>query len=1028
MWNRAGFAIACLACLAPSGLDAASNKTPGANDLYYFHSAGNIGSGIGPLIAIHDDLGYGDPTDNRINESSFPTNSPGKDYLGKLVTALGSGDYGIIYIVAHGSSTELVVEEYTIRAKRDTAFIRYNTPGTLDYIPGVSAIDLISGIYVIAIDPVSLGQHFQDNTTIVHFLSCWSNSWAGDVADGAQCIMSYEDTTVTALGRDADATLLYSRMRGSGGNPFLSVQAAKDLGGLSPTFHIDGDLNTVLVPSLVDFGPAPGTLVEKNVPGGLLFNTEMDTSTDPIAAGLKIISGSFEDVAKLIGASWVSSDSIAWEMVPVDTGPFVVEVPAAFKSLGAGIAVDFDGYAPYDSDVLSINYEARGDESSAAYLTSFAVSGEGVTWRTWHEDGTKGFFLEGSLGGGQEEWERISPTVPATGAGSEYSLSLPGDYEFVRLVEVEERHGTRSDRILEIYETNSLPSARPPTLSSRWAEYAPRKYHILGVERDRLAIEEYVAGRAALGLETTFEIIPSIDKTAVARVRERGKTGPLVSIWQSPPPNVGGPTQPQKTNTWYQTLILAPAALNGSSAIDAYAVELTAHGRGLVAVSLFDSTTATTDTLVALIEAYSPEPHYVVIFGRGAFDGIGATTVPFFSLPSPQPVFVPQSGNILSFGAYEGTSTSVSRMVGFVPANNPGEVFLYLDKAHDQQYNSPDLGIDMRELGWWVGDHNNWGNSGPYAKALMDLVRDTTRAAWQFHELTASEIGYGQTARTDSANAHLQGGRSLVALFGTASLYCNPADWLSTYEPNLYTNLDSTGRYTTFLSMSCHANAWDHEGQTCIGSPPRDHVMTEMLKIPLGGAINSIGPTRGCYQHYYYAYLVEFMKQYDNCRSVWTSGQPTIGWLHKEAKNALLARYPGNLDVEALCSMLALMGDPTRILYGPMDNEVYQYVGVELGDDAPRVDASVSAARPNPFNPRTSIVVSAPAGGRVLVEIYDVRGRRVRTLADETVAPGDHEIAWTGKNDDGRDMQSGVYFYRVEVDGDVSTGKVVLVR
>lgn len=84
---------------------------------------------------------------------------------------------------------------------------------------------------------------------------------------------------------------------------------------------------------------------------------------------------------------------------------------------------------------------------------------------------------------------------------------------------------------------------------------------------------------------------------------------------------------------------------------------------------------------------------------------------------------------------------------------------------------------------------------------------------------------------------------------------------------------------------------------------------------------------------------------------------------------------------------------------------------------------------PNPFNPSTAIryVVPAP-GGPVRIEIYDLTGRRVRTLVNEEKSTGTHLAVWRGGDDDGRTLGSGVYFYRVEIGEYRVERKMVLLK
>jgi len=60
--------------------------------------------------------------------------------------------------------------------------------------------------------------------------------------------------------------------------------------------------------------------------------------------------------------------------------------------------------------------------------------------------------------------------------------------------------------------------------------------------------------------------------------------------------------------------------------------------------------------------------------------------------------------------------------------------------------------------------------------------------------------------------------------------------------------------------------------------------------------------------------------------------------------------------------------------------------------------------------------------------IFDVSGARVRSLADRMLPAGEHHIAWDGKNDSGRALASGAYFYRLEADREVQAKKLILLR
>jgi hypothetical protein len=83
---------------------------------------------------------------------------------------------------------------------------------------------------------------------------------------------------------------------------------------------------------------------------------------------------------------------------------------------------------------------------------------------------------------------------------------------------------------------------------------------------------------------------------------------------------------------------------------------------------------------------------------------------------------------------------------------------------------------------------------------------------------------------------------------------------------------------------------------------------------------------------------------------------------------------------------------------------------------------------PNPFNAMTTIEIGLPYAGSVRLEVYNLLGQRVRTLVDGSLAPGRHAIGWSGRDDGGGRVASGIYFYRL-TDGDAAeTRKMVFIK
>jgi hypothetical protein len=92
------------------------------------------------------------------------------------------------------------------------------------------------------------------------------------------------------------------------------------------------------------------------------------------------------------------------------------------------------------------------------------------------------------------------------------------------------------------------------------------------------------------------------------------------------------------------------------------------------------------------------------------------------------------------------------------------------------------------------------------------------------------------------------------------------------------------------------------------------------------------------------------------------------------------------------------------------------------------VGARLIGNHPNPFNPSTTIAYELDRSQRLVLAVYDARGRLVTTLVDGIEGAGRHETAWNGVDRTGVPVASGVYFARLQVDGRSETKRMVLLK
>ncbi|HEX6789936.1 MAG TPA: FlgD immunoglobulin-like domain containing protein [Candidatus Krumholzibacteria bacterium] len=127
-----------------------------------------------------------------------------------------------------------------------------------------------------------------------------------------------------------------------------------------------------------------------------------------------------------------------------------------------------------------------------------------------------------------------------------------------------------------------------------------------------------------------------------------------------------------------------------------------------------------------------------------------------------------------------------------------------------------------------------------------------------------------------------------------------------------------------------------------------------------------------------------------------------------------------------------------EIVYGasdPSGNATYDTVYVrvphdmsDLAGDAHSGATALTSAHPNPFNPQTTLEYTLSSSERVQIDIYDARGALVRRLVDGVVPAGMHSVVWTGTDQSGRTVGSGIYFVRMTAGAHAETRKIVMLK
>ncbi|MCD4702538.1 MAG: T9SS type A sorting domain-containing protein, partial [Candidatus Aegiribacteria sp.] len=126
------------------------------------------------------------------------------------------------------------------------------------------------------------------------------------------------------------------------------------------------------------------------------------------------------------------------------------------------------------------------------------------------------------------------------------------------------------------------------------------------------------------------------------------------------------------------------------------------------------------------------------------------------------------------------------------------------------------------------------------------------------------------------------------------------------------------------------------------------------------------------------------------------------------------------------------MGDGEVVWFGTDDSGLSSYdtsvTGVDSRGSAEIGNVLQCHASPNPFYSSVLIHFNVPVEENVNVIVFDMSGRTVRTLANETHSAQQHSVIWDGNDERGVPVSRGMYMYRVECGSSIATGKLILLN
>ncbi len=293
---------------------------------------------------------------------------------------------------------------------------------------------------------------------------------------------------------------------------------------------------------------------------------------------------------------------------------------------------------------------------------------------------------------------------------------------------------------------------------------------------------------------------------------------------------------------------------------------------------------------------------------------------------------------------------------------------------------------------------------------------------------TVELLPSGDTTITDATGHY-----AFTGLFpGTFTVRASKADWSTEQTDVTLAQGESLSGVDLVLSPVVTVSECGQPGAVI---PDNDPAGLDIV-IPMAGSMGETVSTVSLYVDITHPYIGDLWID------LIAPDGTVCGIHHNQGYTAddILGWYPVDLtplDDLGMLNGTQMAGEWTLHLHdtGPYDwgtlNEFcleITYTAVTTGvEDAPSAFA-LSGNVPNPFNPSTTIAFSLPREGRAELRVYDLAGRLVRTLLDETLPAAEHSVQWHGRDDLGRTVPSGTYYYRLVTADGMAVRKMTLIK
>ena len=148
----------------------------------------------------------------------------------------------------------------------------------------------------------------------------------------------------------------------------------------------------------------------------------------------------------------------------------------------------------------------------------------------------------------------------------------------------------------------------------------------------------------------------------------------------------------------------------------------------------------------------------------------------------------------------------------------------------------------------------------------------------------------------------------------------------------------------------------------------------------------------------------------------------------EQYKRCTTSDFDGNGFVDLAIGRYGIYENNLTILFNDGEGNMYTDPLVESDEENIPSSNDKLSNYPNPFNPSTTISYKIANSGNVLIEIFNIKGQKIRTLVDGKYKSGSYSTVWDGINESNIEVSTGIYYCKLKSGNQESVKKLMMLK